>query len=108
MSWFKLKHHNPKQIRGIVLRFHSNTDLIQLFKKNKNRNFFDFVECVIIDKVMYNTEHKGKVKLKFICRNLIDSIRRKIRTIILYEITDINPEWICDGNFGRKFSSIKE
>ena len=97
MSSFKYGKHTNKHI-GVWLRYRSNTDVIELVKKSKQKRFFDTIERVVISE--YDKE-TNQVWLQIWCKNLIDSIRGKLRYNVFHIKTNINEDWTCEGDLGN-------
>ena len=96
MSWFKYGEHANKPI-GVWLRYESNKDIIDLIKASKQKRWFDNVQRVIVSEY-YKDENQ--VLLEVWCKNIIDSIKGKLRYNVFYVKTTINPDWICEGDLG--------
>lgn len=101
MSHFRYGKHTTKHI-GVWLRYRSNPDIIELIKKSKQKRFFDSVSRVIV--IEYDKK-LNQVWLEIYCENLIDLIRGKIRHNVFSIKTEINENWICEGDLGsgKKF-----
>ena len=97
MSSFSYGEHTSKHI-GVWLRYRSNTDLIELVKKSKQKRLFDTVERVVVSE--YDKE-TNQVWLEIWCKNLIDSIRGKLRYNVFHIKTNINENWTCEGDLGN-------
>jgi hypothetical protein len=96
MSSFSYGKHSDKHI-GIWLRYESNDDLIELINETNQMRLYDSVSRVIVSEYDENTK---QVHLQVWCKNLIDSIMGKIRYNVFYIKTDINEEWVCEGDLG--------
>lgn len=97
MSSFRYGKHTNKHI-GVWLRYRSNKDIIDLVKKSNQKRLFDSVERVIVSE--YDKETK-EVWLQIWCKNLLDSIRGKMRYNVFYIKTHINEDWSCEGDLGN-------
>jgi hypothetical protein len=97
MSSFNYGKHTKKHI-GLWLRYRSNSDVIKLIKESKHKRFFDTVERVVVSE--YDKE-TNQVWLEVWCKNLIDSIRGKLRYNVFHIKTNINKDWICEGDLGN-------
>lgn len=97
MSSFGYGKHTNKHI-GVWLRYRSNPDLIKLVKQSKQKKLFDGVERVVVSK--YDKE-TNQVWLEIWCKNLIDSIRGKLRYNLFYIKTEVNEDWSCEGDLGK-------
>lgn len=97
MSFFIYGKHTKERI-GVWLRYTSNHDLIQLVRKSRQKRYFDTVMRVIV--VEYD-EKTDQVWLEVWCKNLIDSIRGKHRYNVFTIKTDVNKQWVCEGDLGK-------
>ncbi len=99
MSSFIYGKHTKKHI-GVWLRHKSNSDVIKLIKDSKEQRFFDTIERVVVSE--YDKE-TNQVWLQIWCKNLIDSIRGRLQYSVFHIKTNINENWVCDGDLGNGF-----
>lgn len=97
MSSFNYGKHTAKHI-GVWLRYRSNPDVIVLVKKSKQKRLFDTVQRVVVSEFDKKT---NEVWLQIWCKNLIDSVRGKLRYNVFNIKTKINENWVCEGDLGR-------
>lgn len=97
MSSFSYGKHTKKHI-GVWLRYRSNPDVIDLIKKSKQKRLLDTVERVVVCEYDKETD---EVFLEIWCKNLLDSIRGKLRYNVFHIKTSINQNWICEGDLGN-------
>ena len=97
MSSFKYGEHTKKHI-GLWLRYRSNQDIINLIKKTKQKRFLDTVERIVVSE--YDKE-TNEVWLQIWCKNLLDSIRGKMRYNVFHIKTSVNEDWTCEGDLGN-------
>lgn len=97
MSSFIYGNHTKKHI-GVWLRFQGSNDLIKMIEKSKQKRFFDSIMRVVVSE--YDKE-TNQVWLEIWCKNIIDSIRGKTRYSVFYIKTNINPQWVCEGDLGN-------
>ena len=83
---------------NVWLRLRNNPDVIVLINKSKQKRFFDTVERVVVSE--YDKE-LNQVWLQIWCKNIIDSIRGKIRYNVFHIKTFINEDWSCEGDLGN-------
>jgi len=97
MSHFGYGKHTKRHI-GVWLRYRSNPDIMILIKRSKQKRLFDSVERIVVSEYDNKTE---RVWLKIWCKNIIDSIRGKLRYNVFHIKTNINENWICEGDLGN-------
>tara|TARA_R110000851_G_scaffold131429_1_gene265318 strand:- start:7116 stop:7421 length:306 start_codon:yes stop_codon:yes gene_type:complete len=97
MSSFRYGKHTKKHI-NVWLRLRNNPDVIVLINKSKQKRFLDTVERVVVSE--YDKE-LNQVWLQIWCKNIIDSIRGKIRYNVFHIKTFINEDWSCEGDLGN-------
>lgn len=97
MSSFSYGKHTKKHI-GVWLRYRSNPDIRDLIKKSKHKRLLDTVERIVV--CQYDKE-TDEVFLEIWCKNLLDSIRGKLRYNVFHIKTPINQNWICEGDLGN-------
>lgn len=103
MSSFRYGKHTDTHI-GIWLRHGSNEDVINMIKKSGNKRFFDTVERVVISEYESKT---NMVWLEVWCKSVIDSIRDKNRYNVFHIKTNVNEDWICEGDLGSGVNFFK-
>lgn len=97
MSTFNYGKHTKKHI-GVWLRYETNSDIINLIEKSKQKRFFDTVERIVVSEYDKKT---NQVWLQIWCKSLLDSIRGKRRYNVFHIKTDINENWSCEGDLGN-------
>lgn len=96
MSTFAYGKHSDKRI-GVWLRYDTNSDLIDIIKKNINKRFFDAVERIIVTDY---DESKKEVLLEVWCDSFIDMVFKKHRYNVFYISVPVNEKWSCHGDLG--------
>ena len=98
MSHFLLKDVEDGQSQGIVLKGTLlSEDVLKAIRKAKCLRWFDSVYWVMISEC----KSEGRVLLEVRANNIFDNIRRKLRSNVFYVGVKANPEWVCEGNYGR-------
>jgi len=98
MSHFIYGEHTSKRI-GVWLRYRSNSDIIQLVKKNRNKRFLESVERVVVSE--YDSRF-DEVWIEVWCYNTLSNLLfKKHRYNVFYIKTRVNEEWICEGDLGK-------
>ena len=99
MSWFIYGKHTKKHI-GIWLRPSSNPDVIEKIKKSKLKRFGDSISRIVVSEF---DKEKNAVWLQIWTKNIFDSIFRKNRYTVFHIKTEINENWVCEGDLGNGF-----
>lgn len=75
-----------------------NADVEYLIKISRLKRFHDTIERIVVSEF---DEKSNSVWLEVWCKSLLDSILGKNRYNVFHIMTEVNKNWICEGNIGN-------
>ena len=100
MSWFYFGDITTANKKiGVWLRPDSNKDLLRQIKNTKELVFLSSVSRIVVKE--FDENDKNFVYLEVFSKSLLDSIRGKTRYSYFVLRTEIDNEWVCEGDLGK-------